>query len=857
MAAETPDTTAGEQPPVRKAKLARPRRARPQVDYAEPVDELDELGAAPQPIAYQRLSEAITHGSFADVQRRVQPKQLTAELLKKDGFRQPVLAKGGSSAAETLKALDMRLPKARLSAQSIAAAVGPSHKLHTIDVVTQAAGPRLSMQQWQAYFGTPAAERTSLLNVVSLPLADTALADVVVAPAAVRQIDLIARVWPREEEQRPEVLLYALMSPEGAFTDFHCDFGGSAVWYHVISGCKTFLMVPPTAANMLAFEEWASSAKQASLFFGDRADGCVRCELSSNDTLLIPSGWPHAVVTSQDSVVVGGNFLHGFDFRQELEVWEMEGRLGVQAQFRFPLYKQLLWHAAVYYLGELQSIIATGCRTEWWRASWWELDGLTALVGALKRWCGRRSTSLASVPESIEDPQGMLRELAGAISDAELESLQAQLKRELELQARGKLLSYTDDRGHKQGLFTLSHLKLLHGSHLIRSSTLDGQGGGCGQPGSHRGSWRSGSNGQVQRAAAEIAAAEGNASQPRWTSWRQKWTADATARLEAQVKQMMAEVEAEEEDVYEGLWTFTNAAGEDDGPYSIQELRDLLDRGEITSLIMVHDEEDGVSIQLSTLLANHRTTHLHPVQRALAAAAAAPPAVGTTLPGLPEGSARPNGESRAAEPVSGKSAEARPPTAAASLSNGHAASLIRSARGRAADNAAARSAASDSHGKQEKPLVPHEANAGHAERSQRPKKQRRRQSSKPAWLNVPPRPLTPQHLPVEPIAGSHPQTTANADGVVEDDVGFYDGGDFDHDGDDSDGEIPEHVRTIVQAIAATGANGEPALLPAASDSAIPPAGNATYLPSQASFLPLGPPRSRESPVTSASARPCI
>ncbi|KAK9820097.1 hypothetical protein WJX72_006107 [[Myrmecia] bisecta] len=220
------------------------------------------------------------------------------------------------------------------------------------------------MQQWQAYFGTPAAERTSLLNVVSLPLADTALADVVVTPAAVRQIDLIARVWPREEEQRPEVLLYALMSPEGAFTDFHCDFGGSAVWYHVISGCKTFLMVPPTAANMLAFEEWASSAKQASLFFGDRADGCVRCELSSNDTLLIPSGWPHAVVTSQDSVV---------------------------AQFRFPLYKQLLWHAAVYYLGELQSIIATGCRTEWWRASWWELDGLTALVGALKRWLARLS----------------------------------------------------------------------------------------------------------------------------------------------------------------------------------------------------------------------------------------------------------------------------------------------------------------------------------------------------------------------------------------------------------------------------------------------------------------------------------
>ena len=35
-----------------------------------------------------------------------------------------------------------------------------------------------------------------------------------------------------------QVLLYALMSPEGAFTDFHVDFGGSSVWYHIVSGRK-------------------------------------------------------------------------------------------------------------------------------------------------------------------------------------------------------------------------------------------------------------------------------------------------------------------------------------------------------------------------------------------------------------------------------------------------------------------------------------------------------------------------------------------------------------------------------------------------------------------------------------------
>ncbi len=41
-------------------------------------------------------------------------------------------------------------------------------------------------------------------------------------------------------------------------------------------------------------------------------DGIIS-ELKAGDTMLIPSAWPHAVVTTEDSIVVGGNFLHGFN----------------------------------------------------------------------------------------------------------------------------------------------------------------------------------------------------------------------------------------------------------------------------------------------------------------------------------------------------------------------------------------------------------------------------------------------------------------------------------------------------------------------------------------------------------------
>lgn len=34
-------------------------------------------------------------------------------------------------------------------------------------------------------------------------------------------------------DMRPDVELFCLMGMGGSFTDFHIDFGGSSVWYHV------------------------------------------------------------------------------------------------------------------------------------------------------------------------------------------------------------------------------------------------------------------------------------------------------------------------------------------------------------------------------------------------------------------------------------------------------------------------------------------------------------------------------------------------------------------------------------------------------------------------------------------------
>lgn len=204
-----------------------------------------------------------------------------------------------------------------------------------------------------------------LFNVVSLSLAGTPLELGVVPPRAVRDLDLAADVWsPRapgkgagsweDHPPPPKVQLYALMSPAGSFTDWHVDFGGSSVWYHLVEGEKIFALCPPTERNLKAFKAWASSPRQGRTNFTAHTEGCRKVVVRAGETVLIPGGWPHAVFTPEHSLAVGGNFLHSLALRQQLEVWGLEDALGVKPDCRYPAFKQLMWYAAETYQERLR-----------------------------------------------------------------------------------------------------------------------------------------------------------------------------------------------------------------------------------------------------------------------------------------------------------------------------------------------------------------------------------------------------------------------------------------------------------------------------------------------------------------------
>ena len=65
------------------------------------------------------------------------------------------------------------------------------------------------------------------------------LVDVVEPPRVVRELSWVHNYWPDSLPEdvpftKPEVSRYCLMGVKDSFTDFHIDFGGTSVWYHVL-----------------------------------------------------------------------------------------------------------------------------------------------------------------------------------------------------------------------------------------------------------------------------------------------------------------------------------------------------------------------------------------------------------------------------------------------------------------------------------------------------------------------------------------------------------------------------------------------------------------------------------------------
>ncbi|CAL1689146.1 unnamed protein product [Lasius platythorax] len=359
--------------------------------------------------------------NFSGLFREMTGPELNLMYLQKYGLQIPLLFKEKSG-------LGLRVPSSNFSINDVRTCVGSKRILDVMDVNTQK-NEDMTMKEWQKYYEDSNKER--LLNVISLEFSHTKLENYVQSPALVRQVDWVDVVWPRhlkdaqvestnllEDMMYPKVQKYCLMSVKGCYTDFHVDFGGTSVWYHILRGGKIFWLIPPTEKNLALYQEWVLSGKQSDVFFGDMVDRCGRISLTAGMTLFIPTGWIHAVYTPQDSLVFGGNFLHSFGIEKQLKVAQVEEHTKVPQKFRYPFFTEMLWYVLERYvhvlLGRTHLEISESQRQhsipqqhQHIHITPFELHGLKAIVMYLHS----LPSTKKNVPELIRDPVALIHDV--------------------------------------------------------------------------------------------------------------------------------------------------------------------------------------------------------------------------------------------------------------------------------------------------------------------------------------------------------------------------------------------------------------------------------------------------------------
>ncbi|KAJ7329100.1 hypothetical protein JRQ81_015274 [Phrynocephalus forsythii] len=373
-----------------------------------------EFDDSPKPVqagtrTFVKQLRARSFPSADEIILKMHGSQLTQRYLEKHGFDVPIMV-------PKLDDLGLRLPPPTFSVLDVERYVGGDKVIDVIDVARQA-DSKIKLHNYIKYFTNP--ERPKVLNVISLEFSDTKMSELVEVPEIARKLSWVENYWPDDSVfPKPFVQKYCLMGVQDSYTDFHIDFGGTSVWYHVLWGEKIFYLIKPTDENLAKYESWSSSVTQSEVYFGDKVDKCYKCVVKQGHTLFVPTGWIHAVLTSQDCMAFGGNFLHNLNIGMQLRCYEMEKRLKTPDLFKFPFFEAICWFVAKNLLETLKEL-----REDGFQPQAFLVKGVKALHTALKLWMKKDLVTehAFEIPENIR-PGQLIKELSKVIRSIEEEN---------------------------------------------------------------------------------------------------------------------------------------------------------------------------------------------------------------------------------------------------------------------------------------------------------------------------------------------------------------------------------------------------------------------------------------------------
>jgi len=209
--------------PARKSS-----RKRTQRDYANLNS-----GLGSDPNRWLRMLE--TKEIKKDPFKRLQGSELESWLEDdEEALQEPIII-------EQPEGLGMKMPPRDLTVEHVAEYIGEDTPLEVIgtplvfiiyifhlvltsfgDVASQSTSPGWNLGKWADYVDLEPSKREKILNVISLEISGTELADMVLPPKIVRDLDWVENFWPSTRKGKnnvyPKVQLYCLMGVANAWT---------------------------------------------------------------------------------------------------------------------------------------------------------------------------------------------------------------------------------------------------------------------------------------------------------------------------------------------------------------------------------------------------------------------------------------------------------------------------------------------------------------------------------------------------------------------------------------------------------------------------------------------------------------
>jgi hypothetical protein len=139
---------------------------------------------------------------------------------------------------------------------------GKKQVFQLVDFAKESSRETITIEKWHQLF-TNQNNNSNKLNVINTEMSKTALSGLITVPPIVAKISWNNSIWPDQFKAyddnknniwQPKDELFCSMSMQGSCEYETIDNSCASMWYHVVSGRKDIVLIPPTVLTIHSYE---------------------------------------------------------------------------------------------------------------------------------------------------------------------------------------------------------------------------------------------------------------------------------------------------------------------------------------------------------------------------------------------------------------------------------------------------------------------------------------------------------------------------------------------------------------------------------------------------------------------------